>query len=97
MPKTPVTAILLLALAGAAIWFAFLMLHRFYYSWPKPFDHEGVRYTWERDPACPLWVRQFTRGRFRRPDGTLVTDPALARTLQQSWIFEHSQHHEDHG
>ncbi len=95
--KGPVQAIVLLALAGAALWFLFLMVHRFYYSWPKPFERGGVRYMWERDPDCPLWVRQFTRGRFRHPDGTLVTDPELVRALQQSWIIEHRQHHEDHG
>ncbi len=91
LAKGPVQAIVLLALAGMAIYTLFLALHRWHYSRPKPFAHNGVRYIWTRDPACPFWVRQFRRGHFHHPDGTPVTDPALARTLQQSWLIEHSR------
>lgn len=89
LERGPVQAILLLALAVGAAYALFLALHRWFYSRPKRFEHEGVRYVWERDPDCPFWIRQFKRGRFRYPDGRPVTDPALARTLQEHWLYRH--------
>jgi hypothetical protein len=89
MDWRPIIAILGLALIGTAFFAVFFGLHRWHYRRPRPFVHEGATYIWVCDPSCPFWVRQFRRGHFLHPDGTPVTDAALARTLRERWLLHH--------